>query len=134
MKELIEIITKNQTIKTFELYEATMSLVEENGWDALLKEAYAILSCEELKPFWYDATSVLFYAFSDGVQSPVPDNEMIARLYWCLSKYSDLGYGEMGFNLVWSTVVAIKAISYNSDWQPLEDNEIKEMIDSFNIN
>lgn len=113
MNLLANIIVKNQEDEEFDLYDAVVGMAKEAGWDNILKEAYRTLVFEKFKGLWYGAACIIYYAAADGIKNPISINEIIARLYWCLSKHADLGQGENGFNIVWSTVVSLKKISYD---------------------
>lgn len=131
MNLLANIIVRDQEEEDFDLYESVYEMAREAGWDNVLKEAYRTLVFERFRSLWYGAACVIWYAAADGIRNPISTNEIIARLYWCLDKYPDLGNGGVGLNLVWSAVVALKGISYNSDWDPLQDKDIQGLIRGF---
>lgn len=131
MNFLAGTIVRCEQNENLNLDEEASKLADDIGWDNVLKEAYLTLSSYRVMGLWYGAACIIYYAAADGRKIPIDSNELITRLYWCLQKNENLGQGEAGFNLVWSAVAALKGVSYNSSWQPLEDPEILKIIDGF---
>lgn len=133
MNFLAEIIVDCERDEALELDVEIEKLAQEIGWDNVLKEAYRTLTSYKVMGLWYAAASIIGWAAEDGLQMPISEKEIIARLYWCLGKYENLGMSGTagGENLVWSTTCTLAKISYTSDWQPMEDSEIQKMIKSF---
>ncbi|MBU2709071.1 hypothetical protein KCM76_23955 [Zooshikella marina] len=119
--------------EALELDEEIEKIAQEIGWDNVLKEAYLTLASYKVMGLWYAAASIIGWAAEDGLKMPIPEKEIIARMYWCLAKYENLGMTGVadGENLVWSTTCSLAKISYTSDWQPMEDPEIQKMVESF---
>ena len=117
--------------ESLDLSEEVSKLADEIGWDNVINEAYRTLSSIRVMGLWYGATCIIYYSATDKREIPINKNEIIARMYWCLNKNENLGHGENGFNLVWSTVTALKGVSYNSSWQPLEDQDVLKLYEGF---
>lgn len=115
-----------------DLDEEIERLAKDFGWESILLEVYSLLTDIESKENWYDSACIIWWTATDGIQNPFNNTEVVARLYWCLSKMDGLGFGEMGNNLVWSATIELMEISYMSDWQPLEQPEIMNKINVFN--
>lgn len=131
MHPILHILAKDIENEDFDLDNETQHIVQQVGWERVLEESYHILSTDKYKHLWYEATSIFWFAVLDKAHISIPTNQIIARLYWCLDKYDDLGNTEYGYNLVWSIATKLKGISYNSDWEVSKDNEIQTIMKSF---
>jgi hypothetical protein len=86
-----------------------------------------ILEDASRKNRWRQAACVLYWAASRNGDWPCPPVKAVARLYHCLVEYP--GFGGVGIddaeNLVWSIAKELKGVDYLSDWQPLDDPEVR---------
>lgn len=133
MKNLAGIIARCETDESLDLDEAVNALAIENGWCNVIKEEYRILTSYGNAGLWYPAASVISWAAEEGIPMPISHKEIIVRLYWCLRKCKNLGMSSSvdAENLVWSTVCTLGNIAYTSDWDPMKEPEIVEMVKTF---
>ena len=132
MNELIELMLQCRPEEGPELDEVVGEFSESTSWEKILLDSYALLSDTKYIEYWHDAICIFCWAATDGISSPIENTKVVARLYWCASIHDALGKTGYGDNLVWSTTIALMNICYMSDWQPLEEPVIKELINEFN--
>jgi hypothetical protein len=101
------------------------SLVPEVMWDNLLPILIEMLKHRSKKPYWNIITEVLYYASNDN--RPMPINEIIALLFVCSAEKDGIQDG----NLVWSITHKLKGVSYNSDYEPVDDPAVWILIQEF---
>jgi hypothetical protein len=130
MDPLIPLLVADLQEEDFDLEGHIGRLAEHVGWDNVLKEAMHVLDRPSKKSHWYQAASIVYWAVSDGVELPNAREEWIARLYHCLEVFPDLGNSDMcnGSNLVWSIATKLMKLGYESDWDPLMDQEIADRL------
>ncbi len=133
MTKIATLIDKCKKEDGPDLDEEIEALANDIGWNNVLIDAYQILCNRKFRATWYGAVSIISWAAEDGIEMPVSKKEVIARLYWCLREYESLGVagGADGNNLVWSVASTLAQVSYTSSWQPLEDIEIRELVNHF---
>ena len=135
MKDTIDLIQQWLDEEDFDLDDEVSLLAEKMGWELILNETLQVLGLEKYKQYWYGAASIIYFASLDGIEMPIDNKQVIARLYWCLSKYKDLGENSVGdgTNLVWSIATNLVDKSYMSEWNPLKDQTIVNLIESYDL-
>ena len=130
MNELQALIAKEDEDEDFDLLEAVLECSSTNGWPSVVRDAMAILEDTRSKNRWRQAANVLYWAASRTRDWPCPPMKAVAQLYECLIEHP--GFGGVGIddaeNLVWSVAKELKGIDYLSDWQPLDDPEVRQYL------
>lgn len=126
MDPLIPVLVADLQEEDFDLEDAIEVLAAQIGWNNVLKEVMHVLDRLSKQSHWYQAASIIYWAASDGIALPHPKKEWLARLYYCLEAYPDLGHEgpSSGSNLVWSIATKLMELPYESSWDPLLDHEI----------
>jgi hypothetical protein len=132
MNSLIPLLVADLQKEDFDLEEEIESLAEQVGWSNVIKETMHVLDCPSKQSHWYQAASIVYWAVSEGRELPFPRKECLARLYYCLEVYPDLGHNDLssGSNLVWSIATKLLTLSYESSWDPLSDDGITTCMSS----
>jgi len=126
MDPLIPLLVADLQEEDYDLEDEIGKLAEHVGWNNVLKEVMHILDRPSKRAHWYQAASITYWAVSDGIEFPYPREEWIARLYYCLEVFPEHGEPDMsnGSNLVWSIATKLMGLGYNSDWEPLTDQDV----------
>ena len=96
-------------------------------WEKILTVLLQMLKDQSKKPYWNIITEVLYYASNDA--RPMPKNEVIALLF-VDSLEKD---GIQDENLVWSINHTLKGVSYTSDYEPVKDPAVWELIQKYSL-
>ena len=114
----------------FELDEEVYQLAERIGWTSVFDEAVELLKDCEKKDKWYLSASVFCWAADDKIQIPFDWQFIVALLYGCLEIYPNFGEQDPGDgeNLAWSTAHVLKGVGYLSEWDPMKDPEILDIL------
>ena len=130
MNSLLPLFARDRENDLFDLEEEFYKLTHSVGWPQALVQAFEVLAQEKHKDFWQQAASIIYWAVSDDIALPYTVEKCAARLYRCLELFP--GLGGVGINdaenLVWSIVSKLKGVSYESNWDPLEDCDIKNAL------
>jgi hypothetical protein len=127
MESILDLLVRENEDKDFDLHDTVRERAAQSGWSDILTAALDILEQPDNKAYWRQATAIIFWAVGAKAEMPKPKMEVVARLYWCLAKYPGFGGSGMddGENLVWSIASHLKGVGYLSDWQPLDDPEVR---------
>ena len=127
MYSLNELILKEEQDEDFDLLETVNARAKDRGWYGIVEEAIANLEDRSMAHMWNRTIAVCYWAVYHLDELPIPKMEMVARLHWCLINSPDEEEAGLGGidNLVWSIAIELKGVSYNSEWDPLKDPEVR---------
>ncbi|ERN41504.1 hypothetical protein KR51_00020830 [Rubidibacter lacunae KORDI 51-2] len=122
--ELYSAPEDESSFDTFE--ENVQDLIEKYGTQGVLSDAISILMNQSKTKCWYLSASIISWLVEEGINLPYDSSYLVAALYVCLKRFPNLGANGIddGNNLVWTIAHSLKGVDYDSDWEPLEDNEV----------
>lgn len=132
METLLCLIKRQHADEDFDVLEALAQSPDAAAWSSRIAEAEQILADKDQKLYWHDAAVVCYSGLSRIEDLPMPKMELVARLYACLIECPNLGVDGLadGENLVWSIAIDLKGVSYNSEWDPMADPEVRSFLNA----
>lgn len=109
-------------------YDRSDRLINESGWATFRDAIIEIMEDEEYARLW-EATINLVYSGMPDEDVLEDSNYFIALMYACLQRHPGENYHQYE-NTVWSVVIRLKKVGYNSDYDPLQDPQIKPIYES----
>ena len=128
MNFIASLLVKCEENELLNLFEESEALASEIGWENLLNESYRTLCSFRFQGLWYGAARIFYYAIKNSILIYIDQNELIARLYWCLRESEKFGYDEDFENIILEIVAELKGISSTSSWKPINDPAISELL------
>lgn len=127
MDSIAQLIQYEELDEDFDLLEAIADRARVQGWNEIIIEALAILADRSQNEAWPRAIAVCYWAIPNVEVLPFAKMELVARLYWCLLNYPETDQHDTDGvdNLVWTIAKDLKGVHYNSDWDPLNDPEVR---------
>jgi hypothetical protein len=101
--------------------QSLLHLLEENGWDQNLPILLELLNNKNQMKNWPQIIITLWYGI--GKRYLFPIDYTIAVLYHCLDISEELDE-----NLIWSITRNLKNISYESDYDPYQDENVQKIM------
>lgn len=127
LNDTIRLIISNAAKSNFteeESEEYILRVINSGDWKSVREAIIHILYAED-RTLWNETVKLIYYLQNTGFKFEYP--EIVALLCDCLS-LSD----EIDSNLVWTIVRSVKSVSYLSDWDPFNDEEILREINKIN--
>ena len=102
-------------------------LITVHGWEPIRDTVLAILHDRNYVELWEIAINAIYPSVSD--RKPLDDNnDFIALMYACWKEFP----GEQPddyMNTIWTLVITLKRLSYNTEYEPLDDPAITSTIE-----
>jgi len=126
MSSVLDMLAEEERDPDFDLYQAVGERAGREGWRTLLSEALEVLADISQRDRWHSAMCIAYWGSSHFADLPQPAMAIAARLYWCLAQPPGFDSGGLDdtANLVWSTVITLRGVRYESDWDPERDPEV----------
>lgn len=102
-------------------------LIAVHGWKPIRDTVLAILHDKNYVAAWEIAINAIYPSVAD--RKPLDDNNyFIALMYACWKEFPG-EHPDAYENTIWSLVISLKRISYNAEYEPLDDPEITSIME-----
>lgn len=119
---VIGLLSKDATDDHFETEEPAFQAIDKYGWPAIRDAILSVLE-DDRPDLWENAAGLIW---SVGISDrEVDTNKTTALVYFRLNPHPPCDAN----NLAWSIASSLKGVGYLSDYDPLDDPEVRAELD-----